>query len=634
MSELCGFCGQDNPPGTLQCQACGGALVLNLHTLPKGHALLEGRYLVGRVLGEGGFGITYQGTDLTLGRAVAIKEFFPQGSTRLGMALQPAPSYKPEIVQQMLVEFLAEAEKLAQFDHPHIVPVYANFEENQTAYMVMDYLRGQTLEDLVNQDGPLTEARVLLCLQQMGAALEVVHATGLLHRDIKPGNIMMAGEDRAVLIDFGSARAFKEGLTQKQTQIVTAGFAPPEQYALQARRGGFTDVYALAATAYFLLSGQVPVSAMDRLFGNPLPELAGTLNPQLKKAITAGMALRVEERPATMTEFLKLLEPPPEPAPRKLLSIPIWLRPRISQTFHGPRMPIRSLAFQPGGTLLAAAAQDGFFIWESQTGQRYGAIATDESERLLVQFSPDGKALYTASSQGQVTLWDVESKMIYHALSRLATQSQALAFSPDGVFLAIGIEEGQGRLGARSAIKLVALNDGSTYWLFRGHRGPITGLAFSKDGTSLVSSSTDGTVRRWQIGQEQALQTIPIAHSNVQALALHPDQQQCAIGTLEGIVQLWHLGENRLIAQNQQPLAPVIQLDFHPLGYLLGAACSGPEGQWGAGVHLWDVVTSRQRLNNLASPIRQGVTALAITLEGRYLAGGSAEGTVQTLTNG
>jgi len=630
VSELCSFCAQANPPGTIHCVACGGALIA-LHILSKGTTLRQGRYLLGRVLGEGGFGITYQGTDLNLGRAVALKEFFPQGSSRHGTHMIPPPTLKGEVVQQMLREFLTEASQLAQFAHPHIVSVFDSFEENNTAYMVMDYLRGQTLEDTVLQMGPLVEARVIIYLQQVGSALEQVHSRGLLHRDIKPGNIILTHEDRAVLIDFGAAREFVEGTTQRQTQIVTNGFAPPEQYALQARRGSFTDIYALAATAYYLLSAQIPVGSMDRLFGNELVDLSPELSPHCKKAVLTGMALRVEERPATVTEFLKLLQPP-EFAVRKALSVPIWLRPRVVQSLTGLTTPVTALAFQPGGDLLAGAAQDGFLLWDLESGQRQGALATDGSERLSVCFSPDGQALYTASIQGQVSLWDVAARRIYHALSRLASQSQALAFSPDGVFLAIGSEEGGARGGAgRPVIKLIALNDGSCYWTFRGHRGAVTALAFALDGT-LLSGSRDGTVRLWQVGQEHSLLSLNIGRS-VPAVTVHPDNQQIALGTADGSVQLWQARENRLIAQNQQPLAPVTAMAFHPAGYLLGVACGGLPGQWGAGVHLWDVVTSRQRLNSLASPIRQAVTSLSFSQDGRYLAGGTTLGTVQVLTN-
>ncbi len=650
LSELCGFCGQTNDDGTDQCVACGAPLVTHLHVLPKGTTLRNGRYLVGRVLGEGGFGITYQGTDLNLGRAIALKEFFPQGSTRSGTQMIPAPSIKSDVLQTMLGEFMTEAQMLSRFDHPHIVPVFDIFEENFTAYLVMQYLRGQPLEHVVSEHGPLSEASVILYLQQVGSALEQIHASGLLHRDIKPGNIILTTDDRAVLIDFGSARNFTEGTTQKQTQILTSGYAPPEQYALQARRGGFTDIYALAGTAYYLLTGKIPIGAMDRLYGQDLPDIAllcPGLNPRIKEALLKGLALRIEDRPATISQFLTLLVPgtvvpipEPEPLPlTRLLTSRVWLRPGVAKTLRGTPGIITSLAFQPGGELLASAAADGFFVWNIATKQKIHSLASDGSERLLVGFSPDGQGLYGASTQGRFTLWDLASGQIYHALSKLARNCAAMSFSPDGVFLALGSENEYSRISAKFTIEIVALNDGSPYWTFRGHRGAVSSLAYSKDGQYLISGSRDGMLCQWQIGQEQPLVTLN-AGKGVTSVALHPDGQRCAAGREDGVVQLWHLTEQRLIAQTQQPLGPVAALNFHPAGYLLVGGCNtlttedgSSQNTWGSGLHFWDVITARQRLTSLASPLRQGTTAVIFSADGQYLAGATTDGQIHLLTN-
>jgi Serine/threonine protein kinase len=178
--------------------------------------------------------------------------------------------------------------------------------------MVMDYIDGGNLADRVMQKGILPEDEALIYIQQIGAALTVVHQQGLLHRDIKPQNIMLRqGTKEAVLIDFGIAREFTPNLTQTHTQFLTHGYAPIEQYYKRKKRGAYTDIYALAATLYSLLTGVVPVNALDRESGTPL-ESPKRLNPkisdQINQAILKGMALKAHNRPQLMDDWFKDVE--------------------------------------------------------------------------------------------------------------------------------------------------------------------------------------------------------------------------------------------------------------------------------------------------------------------------------------
>src|SRR5262249_55420317 len=151
--------------------------------------------------------------------------------------------------------FLDEALILAQFQHPSIVQVYASFEENNTAYMVMEYLKGKTLATLLEGRGTIPERDAVGYIQQVGEALEVVHRANLLHRDIKPENIIVTDDRRVVLLDFGTAREFAAGRTRQMTAMLTEGYAPLEQYTQNARFGACIDVYALGGTLYHLLTG-------------------------------------------------------------------------------------------------------------------------------------------------------------------------------------------------------------------------------------------------------------------------------------------------------------------------------------------------------------------------------------------
>jgi parallel beta-helix repeat protein len=317
---ICPFCGAE-VGNAITCPQCGATVAtpsisISL-SLPLGTKLFGGKYSVGKVLGQGGFGITYMGADTVLSRPVAIKELFPEGCQRNGTTVQPT-RIPPSDFSSMKQKFLDEARLLASLNHPGIVKVYDFFEENNTAYMVMEYLRGKSLAKLVEErGGALSEKEAVGYILKVCEALDVVHKAGYLHRDIKPENIIVCEDGRVVLIDFGAARAYMAGKTGRMTVILTPGFAPLEQYAEQAKRGAYTDIYALGATLYYLLTGQVPVSAADRFSGVELKsvrEINGRVSRQVEEAVMKAMAMRVEmrveERPQSVEEFVKLLTAP------------------------------------------------------------------------------------------------------------------------------------------------------------------------------------------------------------------------------------------------------------------------------------------------------------------------------------
>src|SRR5271157_5980247 len=271
---FCSVCEVDNPEGTLVCRSCGSPLsapeaAISEQVLATGTVLQGGAFVVEGVLGQGGFGITYKGLDARLSRTVALKEFFPQaqGCLRRGTTVHPSGGITVGEFQEERNKFLEEGQRLAQFQHTNIVKVFSLFEENNTAYMVMEFLKGKTLLKMVEESGPLEERLLVQLIEQIAGALAVVHQGNVIHRDIKPENIMVAADNRAVLVDFGTAREFAAGKTRKMTTMLTPGYAPLEQYGQHARFGVFTDIYALGATTYHLLTGQVPIQATDRAAG-------------------------------------------------------------------------------------------------------------------------------------------------------------------------------------------------------------------------------------------------------------------------------------------------------------------------------------------------------------------------------
>jgi eukaryotic-like serine/threonine-protein kinase len=263
----------------------------------SGQQLQDGKYTIEQELGEGGFGITYRAKDHN-GRYVVIKT--------LNDKVQRRPDFT-----RFQQDFLNEAIKLAKCNHPHIVQIDEVIHEDTLWCIVMEYIDGENLAHQVENKGLLPEAEALRYIQQIGEALTVVHNNGLLHRDVKPQNIMLrADKSEAILIDFGIAREFSQNLTQTHTQMLADGFSPIEQYDKRAKRGAFIDVYALAATLYCLLTGEVPTIAPIRAIGTPLEEpktINSSISERVNQAILQGMEIKPENRPQSIEEWFSLL---------------------------------------------------------------------------------------------------------------------------------------------------------------------------------------------------------------------------------------------------------------------------------------------------------------------------------------
>ncbi len=327
--KYCPYCMNPVEPGE-PCPSCGltaGAYAPSPHHLPPGTVLRE-RYLIGRVLGEGGFGITYIGCDLRLELKVAIKEYFPTDrANRVARASTEVSSYSGaagERYEAGKTRFLQEARAMARMDkQPVIVGVRDFFELNNTAYIVMEYVEGTTFKDLVAQRGGRVPAGELLhVMEPLFSALSAMHRQGLIHRDISPENLMLENGD-VRLLDFGCARESAEGEVT-MTIALKHGYAPVEQYQNKGQ-GPWTDVYALSATMYYCLTGRKPPQSMDRLVEDELvlPRKLGVdLTLRQERALIYGMGVRprrrfqsVEELHAALYEGVlpEGMDPGPEP---------------------------------------------------------------------------------------------------------------------------------------------------------------------------------------------------------------------------------------------------------------------------------------------------------------------------------
>ena len=282
--------------------------------LKQGTLLQGGRYRIEKVLGQGGFGITYLAEQTSLNDKVAIKEFFmkelcDRDSETMGVSVGSSGSR--ELVERFREKFIKEARNIRKLKHRNIVSIIDVFEENGTAYYVMEYLDGGNLKSLVDNRGPLAEATAVSYIRQVTDALGEVHANGMLHLDVKPANIMLDRRGNAVLIDFGISKHYDEGGSQTSSGLTgtSEGYAPLEQYEAASLKTftPATDIYALGATLFFLLTGQRPPKASD-VMNIGLPALPSKVSSSVRKAIEDAMNPVVRMRPQSISEFLKLLD--------------------------------------------------------------------------------------------------------------------------------------------------------------------------------------------------------------------------------------------------------------------------------------------------------------------------------------
>lgn len=315
ISKICFNCMKGEVDDAGVCNCCGkqfADIKLSESYLPVG-SFLRDKYLMGRVLGEGGFGITYIGYDINLDTQVAIKEFFPRNyaSRARGTGAQVIPNEGDAEVffNKQRDKFLDEAKRLAKFRNtPAIVSVLDFFKDNGTAYLVMNYIDGMTLRKLLEYSGGrITVEEALKIIEPIMLALKEIHESGFIHRDISPDNIMISNiSNRVYLIDFGTARANSAEEDKTISVFKKSGYTPPEQLRTKGKQGPWTDIYALCGTIYRCITGIKPLDVTDRLFGEELKrpsEYGFQIAPEIEDAIMKGLEIHNEDRFQTMDEL-------------------------------------------------------------------------------------------------------------------------------------------------------------------------------------------------------------------------------------------------------------------------------------------------------------------------------------------
>lgn len=644
----CPFCGAPrDPEGDV-----AGAL-------PTGTLLQGGAFAVGRVLGAGGFGITYVGVDRRLRRLVAIKEFYPQGSQRVGRRVTPGFGLSPEAFTAARDRFAHEARVAGRFQHPNIVHVYTFFEENGTGYMAMELLQGRTLHDIIEAEGAVSEGHALWLAAQIAEALRVVHAAGFVHRDVKPDNVLLTDDGRVVLLDFGTAKAqLTDG--RAVTALVSPGYAPPEQYLPSRAPDARGDVYSLAATLYHVVTGIAPTEAPARTAGEPLVDpraYTPALRPSVADAIVEALALDPTQRPTTIEGFMTRLRTDPTPvatvtpptssrayAPDLAASLPstagaggvatqvpapppptgtsplITVNPMPAPILASParmaghRGMVRAVDFTVDGQWIISGSEDRTVrLWGTRSRESHGVVVETDDWVSTVRVCPSGRLAAIGSHDKTIRLLDLETHEVVR-LMRCGSPVQSVAWSPDGRSLAGGLLDGR-----------IVLFDAEGNEVHRAEpsRDSIRGLVFSPDGRRLAfGTGTDARIHVWDVASWRQAGLIDGQGGNVRCLSWSADGATIAATSSDLAVRLY-TPDGQTMASLKGHQGRVNALAFHPFGSFLAS------GSADKSIRLWDVASARcvQTVN-----AHEGeVLALAWSRDGRLLASGSQDDQVAVL---
>jgi hypothetical protein len=596
--------------------------------------LLCGRYRLVEPVGKGAMGQVWRGYDEILARLVAVKEILlPEG-------LQGTAR------DNLIARTLREARAAARLHHPGIVTVYDAVQFDAVPWIVMEFVSGPSLEEVIARDGRLPWEQVAALGADLADALAHAHAAGVVHRDLKPGNVLLAGR-RTVLTDFGVARILDATteLTAEGTLIGTPQYMAPEQIEGESIRAP-VDLWALGATLFTALEGCPPfdgptlTAVLAAILTRPPPttQHAGPMSPIISALLSKAPSQRPDA--AALTRQLTVLlrsgspvltvrppgtAPPSEPA--TVASAARQDSPLRAAVLDGHGGRVYSVAFGPEGRVLASGCDQGvrpdgalgqggrrIRLWDVASQTCTAALTGPEGAAFSVAFSPDGGMLACCNSGQPVQLWRLRDRFRRGPLTLADdTDVMSVAFSPDGALLATG--------NCHKTVRLWDVASRTCLATLSGHGGWVHSVVFDLDGGMLATGSGDHTIRLWDVAARTCIATLTGHGDMVREVAFGPDGTTLASSSADQTIRLWDVAARTCVAVLTDGFTPVFSVAFSPDGSVL--ASGGPDGT----VQLWDVAT-RTRIVILTGHAK-AVTSVAFSPDGSTLASGSHDRTVR-----
>ncbi len=523
--------------------------------LPVGTLLQGGAFRILDVIGAGGFSLTYLAEERSRRVQVAIKEMFPSGCVRKGAHVVPGLHWDYKNFRAALDDFVREGQVLKFFNHPSIVQCYSPFEENGTAYMAMELLKGESLLHQLGQRGAMNQQQAVEVATQLGGALDLVHAGGIIHSDIKPENVIFTEQGKFVLLDFGVSRRHTPGRVSKAAVVaVSPGYSPPEQYQASKSLTPATDVYSLAATLYTLLGMVVLPESLLREKGVAiisLRDLNPTVTPAFSSALEEALSLDPARRPQSVEEFVSRLTHE-QPIGTRPSVIDDSLRVEKLVEFLAHKGGIYSLLLHSHHPVLVSGGRDGSAGLWSWKGESLGELKVHESSLCGFAISPDGILLATAGQPGEVKLWNIADGQMLLVLRSGMPAVRSLAFSNRQV-VAVATSEGSIEFYEPGQCKPIVVE---------GHVGDVDSLCINPEGTLLASGGQDGLIILWDLNTFQKLvqfsgHTRPVLH-----LQFSHDSKLLLSASGDYTTRIWELQSGLELRRYRERAAIVYSVGF------------------------------------------------------------------------
>jgi WD40 repeat protein len=626
----------DNPKGTKLCLTCGSKLLLN------------DRYRAIELLSEGGFGRTFLAVEEKRhSRNCVIKQLLPAPQIQRSAE---AMAKAADLFEQEARRLLALADQ-----HPQIASVLGYFQQERSLYLVRQFIEGQDLWQELEEQGAFSEEQIRELLADLLPVLQFAHERNVIHRHIKPTNILRRSADRRlVLIDFAFPQQLTCHFTRTGAKVCAEGYAPIEQI-----RGGFahpaSDLYSLGVTCIHLLTQASLDELFDPLEGRwlwrePLRKAGRSVSAQLGQVLDRMLKESVKERSQSATEVLADLTAVSSrrqsAAPVATQALPATLPPvtpvlvtpasnllrrgaphvapktwKCSHTLTGHSRSVNSVAISPDGRLLASGSADKTVkLWNTGTGEHLLTFTGHTDDVNCVSFSPDGRILASAGLDRTVKLWQVSVGKLLLTLTGHSDWVLSVAINPRFPLLASGSWD--------KTVKLWHLATGKLLHTLTGHSGGVRSVAFSPDGQTLASGSWDKTVKLWQLGTGKLLHTLTGHTEPVSSVAFSLQSPiSLASGSEDKTVKLWQpdtggLSPGAALLNTLTDHAKWVNaIAFHPRSPILA---SGSRDQT---IKLWHLPTGK--LLHTICEDSYSVNSVAFSTDGQILASGSEDKTVK-----